>query len=105
MKKRRNKRLKGQIKGSPKIVILSFVSALFLGGSIFLAIYGSTMGGNLTRLEKSEKEIAEANQELTQKLVESTSLLKAQEDAGKLGFAGEADKLYIDTDSLVARLP
>lgn len=89
----------------PKKQILWLSCGLFLVCSVFLTIQGASTGVQLLVLEEEKLRLIAKNQELSTKLIESTSLLKAGEVAEELGFFQPGETLYIKEKESVANLP
>ncbi len=70
-----------------------------------MTIQGASTGAELLVLEEEKLSLVAKNQELSAKLVESTSLLKVGEVADDLGFSQPQETLYIIEKESVAQLP
>lgn len=89
----------------PKKQILWLSCSLLLVSCVFLTIQGASTGAQLLVLEEEKLGLVAKNQELSAKLIESTSLLKAGEVAEELGFSQPGETIYIREKESVANLP
>jgi hypothetical protein len=91
-----------------KIYIQGGICGLMLIASIFLTIQTSTNGSEFAKLQKTEIEFLDRQQELQQTLVESLSVNTLQEKSGDLGYTKVSNLIYVtglvDSES-VAKLP
>jgi hypothetical protein len=79
--------------------------ALLVGVQVLFAVQSATAGARLAELEYEEKELMKGNQELSQFIVESSSLSEMEETADELGFAKPDTTYYLTLEELVAQLP
>lgn len=77
---------------------------LFIVFSVFISIQGATAGNELTELEEGIRDISKENQELSKKLVESSSLYEKANEAEKRGFVKPTNIVYLDGEVSVATL-
>jgi hypothetical protein len=85
--------------------ILWPVLVLFFVSTILLAIEVSTLGATLVNLEQEELKLVKENRELSNQLIQASSLKKVGEKSQDLGFIKPTKILYIGKDEVVARLP
>lgn len=71
---------------------------------IFFTIQASSLGAELSVLERKSMEITRKNQELKASLVSKSSLSNAQEKAGKNGYIKPSQVLFVKQDAPVAQL-
>lgn len=81
-----------------------FLCALFVC-TIFFAIESTVLGSRLAALEKKGADLANKNTEVSNRLVQSTSLNNVQERSDELGFVKPENIIYITKEDVVARLP
>lgn len=102
-----NKKIKYQVKqGRGKFSLVFFVGFLiFLGTTVFFAIEAAASGAQLSSLGKKELELTRLNSELSEKILEKSSLTKIEEKADELGFVKSAEIFYIPVQKTFAKLP
>jgi len=87
-----------------RYILLSFV-LMFVIGTIYYAIQTTSQGLELSKLKESEVELVQLNEDLVNKIANSTSLTRVSEDAEKLGFDKPAKIIYLSSFKSVAKLP
>jgi len=81
------------------------VTVAIIAAQVFFAIQSSSLGMKLASLEEERLAITKQNDDISKNLIESTSLIKIQEESQKLGFARPTNMVYINPEESVARLP
>lgn len=102
-----NKKVKYQTKqGKSKFSSVLFVGFLiFLATTVFFAIEAAASGAQLSSLEKEELELTRINSELSEKILEKSSLTKIEEKADEMGFVKSEEIFYIPNQKTFAKLP
>jgi hypothetical protein len=73
--------------------------------TVFFAVEQATRGSEIALLEKEKIVLDNQKRELTDKLVQSSSLNGAEKKAEELGFAKPSNLIYISEKEAVAKLP
>jgi len=81
------------------------VLALFVVVTVFFAIEFSTLGAYVAALEKEESDLVREKQDLSNQLINSSSLSEMGEKAEELGFKKPDEVIYISEKEAVAKLP
>jgi hypothetical protein len=105
MKFKRNIKSNNTTKKINKRNIAWFIVALFVGVQVLFAVQSATSGARLAELEYEEEELIKGNQEISQYIVESSSLSEMEETADELGFRKPDTTYYLTLEELVAQLP
>lgn len=77
--------------------------ALFVVAQIFFAIHISSSGAKLIEIENRKKELQRKNLEMSQNLVNSTSLSQVYKTADEMGFEKTQQAYYIQQEEFVAK--
>lgn len=85
--------------------LLAISAGIFLIGTVFFAIEAGVSGVELSALEKTEVALRDENRELSDKIVQASSLTSLSKKAGDLGFDKQYSTVYIGGTEVVARLP
>lgn len=101
MKNKKNKYNFSSLKGYLFWALLS----VFGGGIVLLTIETVTSGAEIAKLEKEESILADQNRELSENMVQSTSLDSIEKKAEELGFVKPEKFVYIGREEPVAKLP
>jgi hypothetical protein len=81
------------------------IVALFVIATVFFTIEVSTLGAQLAELEREETNLIKEKQDLSNQLVNSSSLSEMGEKAEDLGFKKPSEVIYISEKEAVAKLP
>ncbi|MBN1169202.1 hypothetical protein JXA63_04910 [Candidatus Woesebacteria bacterium] len=81
-----------------------FLFVVFIAFSVFITMEGVSSGNELKELEDDARSLSKENRELSEKLVESSSLQDKVRQAKKLGFDKPTDIVYLDGEVSVASL-
>ena len=87
-----------------KVSLFWILFILTLGVQVFFAVGFATSGASLSAIEKIELEINKKNKELSELLVNASSVTKASTKAQELGFV-KPELMYLSADEFVAKLP
>ncbi len=110
MKRRKNKINKKERKSTKVLglnipVIIVPIIALFVITSVYMAIQVATSGAVIAKLDSEKRELEKENAEISNVLINSSSLSELGERAEELGFVKPEAILYIKGDKAVAKLP
>jgi len=86
------------------VIIIPIVS-LFVISSVYMAIQVATTGAKIALLDTEKRELQRENEEISNVLINSSSLSELGEKAQGLGFVKPEAILYIKGDKAVAKLP
>jgi len=78
---------------------------LFSGFVVYSAIQMSAVGARIANLEEEERNLLSKNNELSDNLVNKTSLLSISESADKMGFVKPENIIYTKREEFTAKLP
>lgn len=81
------------------------VALLLLIATVFISIETSSFGDKLSQVRKQENLLSEANKNLSDKLVKSSSLTFVEKKAEELGYKRPEKVFYITEKETVAKLP
>ncbi len=73
--------------------------------TVFFAVEQATRGSEIALLEKEEIALNNQNKELTERLIQVSSLNGAEKKAAELGFVKPVNLVYISEKEAVAKLP
>jgi CHASE3 domain sensor protein len=96
-----------------KKINLNKISKTFLWGlllvfvaiTVFFAVEQATRGSEIALLEKEKITLENRKRELTEELVQTSSLNGAEKKAEELGFVKPSNLVYISEKEAVAKLP
>ncbi len=94
-----------KMKKNFKNYLLFGMLGLLALSSIFLTIETATTGLEISKMEKSEKDLARQKSELEQTLVRTLSMGELQEKSSGMGFTKPSNLVYITPTENVAKLP
>lgn len=89
----------------PKGAISWLTLAMFVISVIVFTIETATSGARLAKLEKLQKDLVSENAELSNRLVEASSLLSVESKSSQLGFSTPQKIIYIGREGEFAKLP
>lgn len=81
-------------------MMVSFVVVI-----VFFTIEFSTLGAHVAALEREEADLVREKQNLSNQLINSSSLSEMGEKAEELGFKKPGEIIYISEKEAVAKLP
>lgn len=87
-----------------KIYILVLPIAIFGIITVFFAIQSGASGAKLTMLESEIRQLGRENKDLSDELVNSTSLSEISRSTEERGFTTPSEIVYVSRDSEVASL-
>ncbi len=102
---RQNNNLKVKKVGNFKSYLLLGICAILAISSIFMTIETATVGIEMSKIEKTETELANQKRNLEEALVKSLSLSDLQEKGAELGFVKAESLVYVTGVASVAKLP
>jgi hypothetical protein len=73
--------------------------------TVFFAVEQATKGSEIAILEKEETTLSNQNKELTERLVQLSSLNGIEKKAEGIGFVKPSKLMYISEKEAVAKLP
>ena len=87
----------------PKIIVPIII--LFVVSSVYMAIQVATTGAKIAKLDTEKRSLQKENEEISNTLINSSSLSELGEKAEELGFTKPEAIMYIKGDKQVAKLP
>ncbi len=88
----------------PKVYYIGIPVLVFGILTIFMAIEAASVGAKLTLLDQKASELVKENNDLSGRLVSSTSLLELSGRTEELGFTKPTNIVYITREDVVASL-
>lgn len=85
-----------------KIFIILLPFAVLFVANVIVAIGSAAQGAKLMSLESQIRQVEQTNKELTEKLVNNTSLTGVTQTADELGLATPTQVIYLTNDIPVA---
>jgi hypothetical protein len=85
-------------------ILIGVVSVLAIS-SIAMTIETATSGNEMSKLERTRRELINQKEDLEESLVKAMSLGELQEKSLDLGFTKPQDLVYITPGEAVAKLP
>jgi Tfp pilus assembly protein PilN len=86
-----------------KILLVSLLICAVV--TVFFAVEQATRGSEIAMLEKEEAVLTNQKKELTERLVQISSLNETEKKAAELGFVKPTNLIYISEKEAVAKLP
>lgn len=99
------KEIKKEKKINARRYLLAISAGIFLVGTVFFAIEAGVSGAELSALEKTEVILRDENRELSDRIVEASSLSGVEKRANELGFDKPGNTVYIGGGQTIAKLP
>ena len=92
------------LKKYKELIFTSLLIVLVIA-NVFFTVSVSASGAELTDIEKIQSNLASKNQELTDKIMNESSLSTIGEKADSLGFSKPENIVYVTAVEPVAKLP
>lgn len=102
MRKNINNNLSIKKTGKLQNYVLIAVCAILAISSIFMTIESATIGMEMSKIEKTQSQLANQKRDLEETLVRTLSLAELQQKGAEMGFVKADNLVYVSSDSYVA---